>query len=122
MIIRTDKTYETNTVFLDTDWYNEGNFIIDETTEEGQQMAQTVIDNYPFIDFESDGEFVTKVIVLDKPVKPPEIEGKEIRLIKDETGQWVYEYVDRPLTEIEELKQQLAEQQQLIDAMLGVSE
>lgn len=102
MIIRRDKSFETNSAFLDTDWYNnEDNYIIDETTEIGQQMAQTYIENYPFVDFEYDGEFVIKVIVLDKPERPPEIEGKSIELIKNEQGEWEYTYVDIPKTEIE---------------------
>lgn len=65
MIIKSDRTFETNSMFLSEDWYNEGNYIIDETTEEGQQMVQTYIENHPFVDFEHDGEFITKVIVLE---------------------------------------------------------
>ena len=102
MIIRQDKTYETNTMYPNSNWYeDEENYIIDETTDEGKQMAQMYIDNYPFVDFEHDGEFVTKVIVLDKPERPPEIEGKSIELIKNEQGEWEYIYVDVPKTEIE---------------------
>lgn len=122
MILKKDKAFETHSNFPSTDWYNEGNLIIDETTEEGQQMAQMVVDNYPFIDIEHDGEYVTNVIILDKPVKPPEVEGKEIRLVKDETDQWVYVYEDAPLTEVEILKKELAEQKALINAILGVTE
>lgn len=57
---------------------------------------------------------------------PPETEfpvGKVgVLYCNPETGNVWYEYVDRPLTEIEQLRQQLIEQQQLIDTMLGVSE
>src|SRR5690606_29706324 len=85
-----------------TNWTDDDSFfIIDETTEEGKQMAQIYIENYPFVDFEHDGEFVTKVIVLDKPEKPAELEGKEIVLQKNEQGEWEYIYVDIPKTEIE---------------------
>ena len=101
MIIRQDKSYEINSLYPKTDWYNEGNYIIDETTEQGKQMAKTYIENYPFVDFEHDGEFVIKVIVLDKPERPPEIEGKSIELIKNEQGEWEYIYVDIPKTEVE---------------------
>ena len=101
MIIRKDGTFETRSDKPNEDWYNEGNYIIDETTDECKQMAQTYIENYPFVDFEHDGEFVTKVIVLDKPERPPEIEGKSIELIKNEQGEWEYIYVDVPKTEIE---------------------
>lgn len=122
IINKESKNYETNNLFPKTDWYNAGNFIIDETTEEGQQMAQMVIDNYPLIDFEHDGEFVTKVILLDKPERPEEVEGKEIQLVQNEQGEWEYIYVyeDIPLTETELLKRELAEQKALINAILGV--
>ena len=96
MIIRKDGTFETRSDKPNEDWYNEGNYIIDETTDEGKQMAQTYIENYPFVDFEHDGEFVTKVIVLDKPERPPELPGKQIVLKQDEEGNWYYEYEDIP--------------------------
>lgn len=118
MIIRQDKTYETSSMFPNTNWYeDEDNYIIDETTELGKRMAQTYIENYPFVDFEHDGEFVTKVIVLDKPEKPPEVEGKEIKLIKNEQGEWEYIYVDIPLTpeqELKKVKQELADTNAMI--------
>lgn len=101
MIIRKDGSYETNSMFLNTDWYNEGNHIIDEVTEVGMLMAQIYIKNYPFVDFEYDGKFITDVIVLDKPEKPEEIEGKFIELIKNEQDDWEYIYVDIPKTETE---------------------
>jgi len=117
-----DGTFEQQSHRPSENWMGEGWALIDETNEQGKQMVQTYISNFPFVDIVTSGQVVTDIIVLDKPVKPLEVEGKEIKFVKDEAGQWLYEYVDRPLTEIEELKQQLAEQQQLIDAMLGVSE
>lgn len=119
MIIKKDKSYERNSIHLNIDWYNEGNYIIDETTDEGKQMAQTYIDNYPFVDFEHDGQYVTKVIVLDKPERPPEIEGKSIELIKNEQGEWEYIYVDIPLTSEQELKKV---KQELADANVMILE
>lgn len=129
MIIRSDKSYETNSMFPNVDWYNEGNFIIDETTDEGKQMAQTYIDSYPFVDFEHDGEFVTKVIVLDKPERPPEIPGKIIVLKQDENGNWYYEYEDRPKSQEEILGEKIMAQEQaiaeltlLLSVMMGGAE
>jgi len=101
MIIKKDKRFEINSLYPNVDWYNEGNYIIDETTEQGKQMAKTYIDNYPFVDFEHDGQYVTKVIVLDKPEMPPEVEGKRIELVQNENGEWEYIYVDIPKTEAE---------------------
>lgn len=118
MIIRPDGSYESCSLYPNVNWYeNENNIIIDETTELGKRMAETYIENYPFVDFEHDGEFVTKVIVLDKPERPPEIEGKSIELIKNEQGEWEYIYVDVPLTpeqELEKVKQELADTNAMI--------
>lgn len=101
MIIRKDKSCETNSLFPNSDWYGEGNFIIDETTEQGQQMAQTYTENYPFVDFESEGDKVAKVLIMDKPERPVEVVGKEIVLEQNEYGEWFYVYVDIPKSEIE---------------------
>jgi len=122
MIIRQNGTFETNSMFPNVDWYNEGNFIIDETTEEGQQLAQLYVDNYPFIDFEHDGENVTKVVLLDKPERPEEVEGKEIQLVQNEQGEWEYIYVDIPLTKEQELEKKVRELQEIVDTTLGVTE
>ena len=102
MIIRKDKSFETCSLYPGTNWYEgEQNYIIDETTDEGKQMAKAYIENYPFVDIEHDGEFITKVIILDKPERPQEVEGKSIELIKNEQGEWEYIYVDIPKTETE---------------------
>lgn len=115
-----DGTFEQQSHRPSENWMGEDWALIDETNEQGKQMTQTYISNFPFVDIVTSGQVVTDVIVLDKPVKPPEVEGKDIELVQDEQGQWSYVYVDRSLTEIEQLKQQLEEQQQIIDAMLGV--
>lgn len=109
MIIRQDKSYETRNDKLNVNWYeDESNYIIDETTEAGQQMAKAYIENYPFVDFERVGEFVTRVIVLDKPERPPEIEGKRIELTRV-GDKWEYVYADIPLQPEQELELKLAQ-------------
>lgn len=98
MIIKKNKTYEICSLYPNTNWTGDkGNYIIDETSREGKELAQMYIQNHPFVDFEYDGEFVTNVIVLDKPEKPIEVEGKSIKLIKNEQGEWEYVYVDIPI-------------------------
>lgn len=118
MLVNKNGGYLKSTIYSNRKWVSdEGYYIIDETTEEGRQMAQTYIKNWPFVDFEHDGEFVTKVIVLDKPERPPEIEGKSIELIKNEQGEWEYIYVDIPLTpeqELKKVKQELADTNAMI--------
>lgn len=119
MIIKKDKSFETNSLFPNTDWYEEGNFIIDETTEQGQRMVQAYVENYPFVDFEANDKAITKVLILDEPIKPKEVVGKEIVLEQNEQGEWVYLYKDKPLSELEELRQQLEQQQALIDKLIN---
>lgn len=50
MIVRENKGFETNSMYPITDWYNEGNYVIDETTEEGKALAEKILQNYPFYD------------------------------------------------------------------------
>lgn len=58
--------YLQSSLYPNTNWLNNNNFfIIDETTQKGHIMAKTYISNYPFVDFEHDGKFVTKVIILE---------------------------------------------------------
>ena len=111
MIIRQDKSFETNSLFPNSDWYDEGNLIIDETTQKGQKMAKEYIENYPFVDFKNN-----KVLILEKPTKPIEKEGKEITLEKDKSGNFIYTQVDKPLSELEQLKTEVAELKKLVEA------
>lgn len=81
MIIRQNKSYETNSMYPDTNWYeDEDNLIIDETTEEGQQLAKLYIKNYPFVEFEHDGEFITSVTVLENEKQAEEERLEQERL------------------------------------------
>lgn len=122
MIIRQDGTYETREDKPNENWYkDEQNYIIDESTEEGQTMVKLYVENWPFVDFEHDDEFVTKVIVLDKPIRPPEVEGKIIELVKNEQGEWEYIYADIPLTKEQELELKIAQSNaELIELMMSL--
>lgn len=123
MIVRQDGTFELNSSYPNIDWYNNKNYIIDETTKEGKLIAQIYIDNYPFVDFEHDGTFVTNVIVLDKPEKPIEVEGKEMQLVQSEQGEWEYVYVDIPLTKEQELELKVSNlEQENFNIMLATTE
>lgn len=67
MIIKQDGTFIRSSVYPNINWIeDEDNYIIDETTDEGQLMGQVYTENYPFVKIEHDGEFVTKVIVLEE--------------------------------------------------------
>lgn len=39
---------QTNSLFPDTDWYNEGNEVIDETTPEGRALVEKLLTLSPF--------------------------------------------------------------------------
>lgn len=72
MIVRMDKTYETNSMFLNKDWYSENNFVVDETSKEGIQLANKIMQHSPFFDFVVDEEGkLIDIIVLEKPFVPP---------------------------------------------------
>lgn len=59
MIVRSNKGYETNKLFPKTDWYNENNYVVDETTEKGKILAQKIKDNYPNYELVvEDGELI----------------------------------------------------------------
>ena len=101
MIIKANGEYIKHSLFLNTNFSDEEAYIIDETTEEGQQMAELYMNNYPLVDFEVDEDnFVTSVSVIPLE-KPQEVEGKEIQLVKNDQGEWEYIYVDIPKTEVE---------------------
>lgn len=53
MIVRPDKSYEINSNFPNTNWYeNEpDNFVVDETTEEGATLAAKIVAAHPFYHF-----------------------------------------------------------------------
>ncbi len=78
MIIRQDKTYETNSSFPDSDWYNEGNYIIDETIEEGKELAKKIKSNYPYYDLVIENNKVIDITLLEKPEVPYEPTENEV--------------------------------------------
>lgn len=72
MIVRSDKTYEVNSLFPDLDWYGEGNYVVDETKAENQELIQKIKDNAPYMDLViEDGEIVD---IIPRPDLMPEPE------------------------------------------------
>lgn len=47
---------ETNSLFPNTDWYNEGNEVIDETTPEGKALVDKLLSLAPFYKLIRDSE------------------------------------------------------------------
>lgn len=76
MILYADGNFETNTLFPDTDWYNEGNEVIDETTEDGRVLAEKITALYPAYTLVRDSQ--GKIIdVVDDPVKREQLRQQE---------------------------------------------
>lgn len=75
------------------------------------------------------GVFYPVENVTNAVTRPQEIKNKYVKLQKNEAGDWEYTFFDKPLSEIELLKQQVEEQKELIEeqkalmnALLGVVE
>lgn len=71
MIVRLDKTFETNSLFLNSDWYNEGNYVIDETNEENQELIKKIKDNAPYMELVVENDKVIDVIPTERPEPEP---------------------------------------------------
>ena len=56
MAILREGFLETNSLFLNTDWYNEGNEVIDETTPEGKALVEKLLTLSPFYKLIRDSE------------------------------------------------------------------
>lgn len=106
MIVRKDKTFETNSQFPNVDWYNEENYVVDETTEVGRVLARKIIENYPYFNFvlDSEGKLID-ISPTERPVLDPvEEEKTELKLIQERLTQ---------------LEQENAELREIINAYLG---
>jgi len=55
LIVRENKRYETLGLYPDSDWYTEGNYVVNETTENGKLIASKIIEHCPYFDFVLDG-------------------------------------------------------------------
>ena len=72
MIIRADKGYETNSLYPDVDWYNEGNYVVDETKPENAELIAKIKEHAPYMDLVvEDGKLVD---VVPRPDLRPELE------------------------------------------------
>jgi len=104
LIIRPDGTYETNSLFPDTDWYNEGNYVIDETKEENQELIQKIKSHAPHMELVVEGGKVIDIIPLEKP-KPKTLIGFDSI---DEEKLALAEAIIAHELEIQQLKAELA--------------
>ena len=71
MIVREDKTYETNSLFPSSNWYeNEDNHVIDETKEENQELINKIKEHSPYMELVLEGGKIIDVIPTEKPPEP----------------------------------------------------
>ena len=100
MIIKNDCTFETNSMFPNSDWYNRGSYVVDETKNENQELIQKIKKNAPYMDLiVENGELVD---IIPRPDLRPEPE--EVGLEPT-----VEEILLAALIEIQELKLKVAE-------------
>lgn len=125
MIIKPDGSYEVYSIYPNTNWTGNPNyFILDETTPEGYQMSKTYIDNYPLVTFDHHDGYVIGVSVIEL-MKPPEVDGKTIEIIKNEQGEWEYIYVDIPKPEpdrvaiLEARNKAIVDRQEFIEELIA---
>ena len=50
MIVRRDRSFEINSLFPNTDWYEEGNYVIDETKTENHELIEKIKRYSPFME------------------------------------------------------------------------
>ena len=68
MIIKKDKSVEMNSMFPNGDWYEEGNYVIDETKEENLELIQKVNKHAPYMELIIENEVVVDVLPLERPI------------------------------------------------------
>ncbi len=71
MIVKKDKTYETHVYYPDTDWYNEGNYVVDETNVSSKVLVAKIKQHSPYFEFVLDTE--GNLVDID-PIEPEQSE------------------------------------------------
>ena len=68
MIVRKDKTYETNSLFPGINWYeDEENYVIDETKEENQELIQKIKEHSPYMELVIEYGELVDIIPTERP-------------------------------------------------------
>lgn len=76
LILLKNGGFQINSLFPNTDWYNEGNEVIDETREDGRVLAEKITALYPAYTLVRDSE--GRIIdVVDDPVKREQLRQQE---------------------------------------------
>ena len=71
VIIKQSKDWEIHSSFPNTDWDNNGNYVVDETSESGKSLADKIIANSPYFNFVLDSEGVlVDITPTERPLEP----------------------------------------------------
>jgi len=103
VIVRQDRTIETNSWFPNTDWYNESNYVIDETREENKALIEKIQSHSPYMELVIDDDKIVDVIPIERPEPIHDIVNEQV----DEEKAFLAEAAIQLSGEIEELKQEI---------------
>ncbi len=67
MIIRSNKTFETNSLFPNLDWYNENNYVIDEKNEGNKELIEKIKLHAPYMELVIDNEKIVDILPIERP-------------------------------------------------------
>lgn len=103
MIIRKDKTYEINSLYINTDWYNEDNYVIDETLEENYELTEKIKANAPYMELVIKDNKLVDIIPTERPKPEPIVVNEPI----DEEKAFLSEAIIQLSNKLEVLKQEI---------------
>ena len=77
MIVNKDKSYNKNSLYPNTDWIGNADFILNDNDENDAEIEEKIISMYPNFDFvlNDDGTKIIDVVATEpqpEPEKPPE--------------------------------------------------
>ena len=90
MIVRTDGRVETNSNHPTVDWYNEDNYIVDETKEDNQVLIQKIKEHAPYMELVVENGKLVDINPTERPPKPIS-KPTEIELLQEDNASLWYE-------------------------------
>lgn len=103
MIIKENGAFEVNSLYPSSDWYNEKNYVIDETKEENQELIEKIKVHAPYMELVIEESRIVDVIPTERPEPIFEIVNEQV----DEEKSFLAEAVIQLSGELEVLKQEI---------------
>lgn len=75
MIVNKDKSYNKNSLYPNTDWIGNADFILNDNDENDAEIEEKIISMYPNFNFIIDGTKIIDIVATEpqpEPEKPPE--------------------------------------------------